>query len=117
VVLPAELEGGFTAEVRGRLVFRGTCTYLDVPPSHGGPELRRIVWPTGTTWQEKRSRAVILPNGEVLRNGDLLSAAGGFVPDTELGLNIGEALAVQSLRCDQAVGTDLLNNDLTTWVN
>ena len=114
VVLPPDLEGGLDAQVRGKVVFRGTCVYLNLPPSHGGPKLRRVVWPTGTTWQE-RPRAVVLPNGEVLREGDPVLAGGGFVRDFELGLYIGDDLATRSFECDDATGSEVLNNDLSSW--
>ncbi|GEM_PF-2029051 len=112
-VLPSELDGGLSAPVQGRLVFRGTCVYLNV--LYRAP-LHRIVWPTGTSWQEEPFPAVILRNGEILRDGDPLNAGGGFVPDAELGLNIGDDLAARSFECDEAVGTEMLNNDLTTWI-
>lgn len=69
-----------------------------------------------TSWQEEPFPAVILRNGEILRDGDPLNAGGGFVPDAELGLNIGDDLAARSFECDEAVGTEMLNNDLTTWI-
>lgn len=112
VVLPAEIRGGLDAEVRGRLVFRGTCVYLN--PSYGG-QLQRIVWPTGTTWREEPSPAVFLRNGTVLRDGDRLNAAGGGVSDVELGLNIGDDLAAKSFECDEAKETQIVNNDVEEW--
>ncbi len=113
-VLPSEFEGGLSAIVDGRLVFRGNCVYLNVPPSHGGPELHRVVWPTGTTWQE-RPRGVNLPNGDMLHEGDRLLAGGGFVRDSELALSIGDDIAARSFECDGARGTDVLSNDLSSW--
>ncbi len=99
--------------VRGKVVIRGTCVYLEVP-LHGGPELNRIVWPRGTAWQEQ-SRSVLLRNGVVLRDGDDLYAGGGFVRDFELDLYLGDELAARAFDCDEAHGTQLLNDDLASW--
>jgi hypothetical protein len=99
--------------VRGRLVFRGACAYINTPWNRE-PRLDRIVWPRGTAWQEQ-SRAVILRNGDVLRDGDDFYAAGGFVRDFELDLYLGDELAARAFDCDEAHGTHLLNDDLATW--
>ena len=114
LVLPSDLAGGgLSAEVRGRLVFRGACAYINTPWNRE-PRLDRIVWPRGTAWQEQ-SRAVILRNGDVLRDGDGFYAAGGFVSDRELALYLGDELAARAFECDEARGTHLVHDDLATW--
>lgn len=57
----------------------------------------------------------MLRNDVVLRDGEYLGAAGGFVRDAELGRYIGDELAARVLECGEASGTHLLNDDLSTW--
>ena len=65
------------AEVRGSVVFEGSCIYLTNAPDF--PEIRSlVVWPLGTTWQHDPP-AVVLPGGDRVEPGDFVEGGGGYL--------------------------------------
>ncbi|WP_432548394.1 hypothetical protein [Kineococcus sp. SYSU DK004] len=62
-----------SALVGGALAYDGSCLSLDALP---------VLWPVGTTWDERTS-SVVLPDGTSAPAGTVLSAGGGVVPFTD----------------------------------
>jgi hypothetical protein len=71
VVVGPALNGGGDADIRGVVDTSGECVTVRI---EGAPEDNGFIWPNGTGWDSERG--VVLPNGETLNDGDLVSGAG-----------------------------------------
>ncbi len=85
VLISDEPEGqGSDAVVSGTLTFNAGCLRLGGMP---------VVWPHGTTWDE-RNQQVVLRDGSVARPGSRLYGGGGYDSDGARGIDSEEARAL-----------------------
>ena len=65
---------GEDAAVSGEVVIEGRCLYLRIPDTD---QRFPVVWPHGTSWDDSDS-AIVLSDGTLIREGDVVSGGGGY---------------------------------------
>jgi hypothetical protein len=77
-----EVPGGMAALVRGRLAYSVAGRCFTLGGEDGGPY--PVVWPAGTTPMDDPFPAVVLADGTVVRQGDAVEGAGGFLQPEDI---------------------------------
>jgi len=93
--LAAFANEGEDAEVGGLIQIEGGCLYVSLDD---GGERYPIVWPASTTW-DVNANEVVLPNGDVIGDGDLVYGGGGYRYVPDLVAIAGEDAAKRAQEC------------------
>lgn len=111
--LAAFANEGEDAEVRGVIEIEGECLYVSLGEVG---ERFPIVWPASTAW-DSDAETVILPNGDVISDGDSVYGGGGYRYVPDLVAIAGEDAANQAQECvDNQYGEVAVVNNYTEGI-
>jgi hypothetical protein len=110
---PASNDEGMAAEVRGVLQLEGSCLYVFLDDVG---ERYPVLWPAGTTWDDKRA-AVVPPEGGPIPIGSGVYGGGGYLMVEDIERLAGMEAADRAATCvDNQYGEIAVVNNTDTAI-